>query len=311
MFSFRSALSSLMAAITLALSMGGGCPAVGDLAPEPVAAVTPLDLGDAAAELKLIPDPYLFLLEVKVDGKGPFLFSVDSGLSVRVCLADSLRRQLGLPRGRGMFSDDGGGQVGYQPGSRVPTISATGVEWTDLPVLIEELDWLNAENGRNIDGIVGLRFFGERTIQFDGTNNVIRLFEEQLPRSSQPQVTRFRLRRGVPYCWMQAGAHNFPVLLDTGYDGGIAMPYSFRDKVLCYDQPRLTAKLRTAHSQDRKIYSARLKQDAKLAGFRMHHPPVQFLEGYRTGILGGQALRQFVVTLDRRSQRVHFGLPKK
>jgi hypothetical protein len=311
MFSFRSSLSSLMAAITLAFSAGGGCPASGGLSPEPVAATAPLDLGRPAEELKLVSDPNLFLLEVKVDGKGPFLFSVDSGLSARVCLSDALRRQLKLPRGRGMFSDDGGGQVGYLPGSRVPSISVGEVKWTDLPVLIEELDWLKTEQGRKIDGIVGLRFFGDKTIQFDGTHNVIRLFDAQLPRSSQPQTTRFRLRRGVPYCWMQAGAHNFPVLLDTGYDGGIAMPYSFRDKVICYDQPRLTAKLRTAHSSDRKIYSARLKQDAKLAGFRMHHPPVQFLEGYRTGILGGQALRQFVVTLDRRGQRVHFALPKK
>ena len=309
MFSFRSSLSSLAAALTLAFSTSGGCPASGDLAPQPVSATIPLDLGPAVEELKLATDANLFLVEVKIDGKGPFLFSVDTGLSVRACIADDLRRELGLPRGRGMFSDDGGGRVGYQPGSRLPSVSVGGVEWKDLRVLVEDLEWLKSSEGLPIRGILGLRFFGDRTIQFDGNGGVIRLFDQRLPRQPQQQISRFRLRGGVPYCWMQAGAHNFPVLLDTGYDGGIAMPYSFRDKVLCYDQPRLTAKLRTAHGQDRKIYSARLKQDATVAGFKMHHPPVQFLEGYRTGILGGQALRQFVVTFDRQGQRVHFGLP--
>lgn len=311
MFSFRASLSPLLGALTLAWTAGGGCPARGDLTPKAIAAEIPLDLGPASEELKLISDPNLFLLEVMVDGKGPFLFSVDTGLSVRVCLSESLRRELELPRGRGMFSNDGGGRTGYQPGSRVASIGVGGVQWTDLPVLLEELDWLKAEDGRPIDGIIGMRFFGESTIQFDGNSDVIRLFDNRLPRESQPQIARFRLRGGVPYCWMRAGAHNFPVLLDTGYDGGIALPDSFRDKVQCYDQPRMTAKLRTAHGQDRKIYTARLKQDATLAGFQMHHPPVQFLEGYRTGILGGQALRQFVVTFDRRGQRVHFALPKQ
>ncbi len=293
----------------MALSAGGGCPAGGDLAPEPISAVEALDLGEADQELKLVSDPNLFLVEVMIGEHGPFLFSVDTGLSVRVCLAESLRRELGLPRRRGMFSSDGGGRVGYQPGSRVPTIRTGEVEWDDLPVLVEDLSWLTTDSGRPIHGIVGMRFFGDRTIQFDGQKNVIRLFEQRLPRAPQAQITRFRLRGGVPYCWMQAGPHNFPVLLDTGYDGGIALPDSFRSKVLCYDEPRMTAKLRTAHGQDRKIYSARLKEDAKVAGFRMHYPPVQFLEDYRTGILGGQALRQFVVTIDREGQRVHFALP--
>ncbi|NQU47728.1 MAG: clan AA aspartic protease [Planctomycetes bacterium] len=309
MFSFRTSLSSTCAAATLGWLASAGCPARGDLAPEALEVVARLDLGEADTELKLVKDPHLFLLEIQVNGEGPFLFSVDTGLSARVCVSERLRRELKLPRRRGMLADDGGGRIGYNAGSEVDSISIGDLVWMELPVLVADLNWLQTDSGRPIDGIVGMRFFGEGLIQFDGNADLIRLFPGSLPRMAHPQVARYRLRRGVPYCWMKVGPHNFPALLDTGFDGGIALPDGFRDKVLCYDEPRFTATLRTTHSQNRKIYSARLKQDASLAGFKMHHPPVQFLQGYKTGIIGAQALRQFVVTLDRSQQRVHFALP--
>ncbi len=312
MVTFRNTLSATLSALTLSWAMSGGCPANGDLAPSSANAVQPLKLGPVEFELKLVPDSRLILIEAFINSEGPFLFLVDTGFSGRACLSENLQKQFRLPRIRGMYSDDGGGRLKYHSGSRLPGIRIGGLEIEEeFEVLVADLEWLKTKSGRPIHGILGFQFFANYLMQLDFSGGMIRLFQGSLPRENNPHILRFRLRRGVPFCWISVGEQALPLLIDSGFDGGISLPSRLRGKIKCYSEPRLTGRLRTANSQDRRVYTSRLKVDAKLAGFDMVQPPVQFLEGYRTGVLGAQALKQFVVTFDRRQQRVHFALPSR
>jgi predicted aspartyl protease len=296
--------------IFLSLGQLDGCPGAQDLKPIALEASAPLELGEPSWQIPILPDPKLVLLEVHLNQQGPFLFALDTGMSELACLDLRIQKQLGLPELGGRLSNDGGGRFGYQARSQVQNLAVGGFQTNDLPVLVANLDWLKNQDGRPVDGVLGFALFRQFLLQIDCPGGQVRLYQGSLKDSKSTHTLQLQPRRKVPYIHMRVDGKFTRALLDSGFDGGLALPGSMMSRVECLAEPRLTGRLRTAHSDDRRIHTGKLKGQLTLAGYRLDQPPIQFLEGYRSAVLGRRALDLFVPVFDQRSHRVHLQLAK-
>jgi hypothetical protein len=96
--------------------------------------------------------------------------------------------------------------------------------------------------------------------------------------------------------------------LDTGCSRGITLPWSDRTKLPLEKPPVQTFISRSAFGTQ-PIWAARLNADMSIAGHRLHHPIVSFIPNDESPVIGGEVLRQFIVTIDQRAAQVLFRRP--
>lgn len=294
----------------LALALGPqACELPGALRPVAEVPAIILELPEPELELPLIPDSRWVLARVRL-GERELLAAYDTGLSVRALVDEALCEELGLPLQRGRWSIDGGGGSGYRRGTTLPPVEWGAFTSEEMRALRADLSFLETASGESVQLVLGMPLFGRRTVQLDLPELEVRVFSDApLPPVGRNHVLPLRGRGGVPFCPLTVGEHSMRMLLDSGFDGALALPDSLREKLPLRGDAHRTGKLRTVLGEGSAVYTGRLDIDLKFADFRFPVPAVQFLEGYRHAVLGRRALDVFVLTLDLENGRVHFGLP--
>ncbi len=287
------------------------CELPGELRPVAEVPATLLELPAPELELPLVPDSRWVLARVKL-GDREILAAYDTGLSVRALVDEALCEELGLPLRRGRWSIDGGGGSGYRRGTSLPPVSWGAFTSEEMRALRADLSFLRTASGEAVQLVLGMPLFGRRTVQLDLPQHRVRVYTDApLPPVGRNHVLPLRGRGGVPFCPLTVGEHSMRLLLDSGFDGALALPDSLREKLPLRGDAHRTGSLRTVLDEGSAIHTGRLDIDLKFADFRFPAPAVQFLEGYRHAVLGRRALDVFILTLDLENGRVHFGLPAK
>lgn len=282
------------------------CELPGALDPIPVQPTVALELPEPSLELALEHDPRWLLARVRL-GEREVLAAFDTGLSVRALVDDALCEELALPMQRGLWSTDGGGGSGYKRGTTLEQLSWGPFQQEGIRALRGDLSFLRAANGEAVQLVLGMRLFNGRTVQLDAVAGRVRIWEDaRLPAVGRNQVVPVRRLGGVPFCPLQVDGENLRLLLDTGFDGALALPDRLRGEVELVGEARRTGRVRTALGEGGAIYTGRLASDLTFAGFRFESPGVQFLEGYEHAVLGRGALERLILTLDVRGGRAHF-----
>lgn len=294
----------------LALVFGPqACELPGQLRPVAEVPATALPLPAPALELPLIADARWVLARVKLQGR-ELLAAYDTGLSVNALVDEALCEELGLPLQRGRWSVDGGGGSGYRRGTTLPAVHWGDFQSAEMRALRADLSFLKTASGESVQLVLGMPLFGRRTVQLDLPQQRVRVYSDApLPPVGRNHVLPLRGRGGVPFCPLTVGEHSMRLLLDSGFDGALALPDSLREKLTLRGEAQRTGSLRTVFGEGSAVHTGRLQDDLKFADFRFPAPAVQFLEGYRHAVLGRRALDALVLTLDLENGRVHFGLP--
>jgi predicted aspartyl protease len=294
----------------LALAFGPqACELPGELRPVAEVPATRLQLPEPELELPLIADARWVLARVRL-GERELLAAYDTGLSVRALIDEALCEELGLPLQRGRWSIDGGGGSGYRRGTTLPPVQWGDFKGEEMRALRADLSFLKTASGEAVQLVLGMPLFGRRTVQLDLAAQVVRVYSDApLPPVGRNHVLPLRGRDGVPYCALTVGKHSMRLLIDSGFDGSLALPDSLREQLPLRGEAQRTGSLRTVLGEGSAIHTGRLDIDLKFADFRFPAPAVQFLEGYRHAVLGRRALDALVLTLDLENGRVHFGLP--
>ena len=285
------------------------CELPGALRPEPTTESQSLSLPEPAHELALIPDSQWVLTRVQL-GEHSVLAAYDTGLSVRALVDEALCEELDLPLSRGLWSTDGGGGQGYKRGTVLPGLRWGSFALSSMRALRSDLSFLKSDSGEPVQIVLGLPLFGRDTVQLDLGAKKLRVFRDApLPPVGSAHVLAMRRSGGVPFCPIRVGEENLRLLLDSGFDGALALPDRLRAELPLRGDARRTGKVRTALGGSGAIHTARLDLDLSFAGYRFEAPAVQFLEGYRHAVLGRRSLEVLVWTWDPTNGRVHFGLP--
>ena len=160
----------------------------------------------------------LVTVPVTVDGE-QYLFMLDTGSSHHVLdshFRSKLDKRLGSTRLRSGEVVEAYGAIPMQVGEmEVPT---------DWPVNTMDLSPVRRITGRPVYGILGMRFLKDYVWELDFPRDTVRAFEH-LP-YALPGWARLPITfngRNQPLVPARAGGLNLPVMVDTGFDGSVAL----------------------------------------------------------------------------------------
>jgi hypothetical protein len=247
---------------------------------------------EGRAEVPMVLDRGLPIVEVRVDGRGPFRFGIETGARL-IAVTPALAESLDLPRAEGS----------HDPAAcRVDSLSIGAVRLEGLRVTPLE----TARGG--IDGLLGLPAFEDLLLTLDYPGRRVVLERGALPEPDGREV--LAIRRVGPF-WgvpIEAAGQAFLAIVDTRSTG--AFGFTHGDTLrLEHDGPLVVAGVaRGAAIPATPVLRGRLAGDVTIGrhvftrpSFHVRALPPHFPQN---PILGSVALQGFSVTLDQRRARL-------
>lgn len=263
-----------------------------------------------------------FMLKMKLNGKGPYLFMLDTGTNFTV-LSNKVIREVNPAF------------------SKKSKIKVNGI-WKN--VLLYNLDQLdlgkasfydyqvvvfpepslitqfNTYKNMQIDGILGYGAFKEYLLTLDYPNKAIQLRSEQLHLTEQNTYPYIHARKVPLYPILfkdQDGvAMQIVCVIDTGYSGYFAMPVEI--KKVPYKTTNVGIKTIFTALGEYEVREERAEADAFFEKYKIPNPTLLFLfsdnaqspSGGTYGLMGMKVLQQLTITFDQKKHLLQLGAPE-
>jgi hypothetical protein len=247
-------------------------------------------------------------VQVRVNGKGPFLFLIDTGAAGPAARADaSLVAKLSLPTaGKTTSSDAGGAEVSID---KLALATVQVGSWIVRDVEALTRDYNGSTYLPHLDGILGLNFFKDRLVTLDYVHRRVIISSASLPMPDGKTVLSYELVDGNPAVRVMLGGQPKTVLVDTGDIRAIDVPTAWLPGMPLASFPRLAGNS-SSISGSTPIREVKLALPLVLGQFRIEEPSVTFSDDFDAANLGSTLLRDFVVTFDVRNRRLELKKPR-
>jgi predicted aspartyl protease len=256
------------------------------------------------------------ILQVKVNGKGPFNMLLDTGTDPSV-IDLTTARELGLklqPLDR--RATGGGTEANLIYRTSLPVVEVGPLKAKNLETVAIDLSKMSARLGKTLHGVLGHSLLNGRIVQIDYANRIVRLYSRSpfskaaaQSNTSKLTVLSFRYDDNVLVDDVFVNGKKVVANLDTGSDGGFKLTpaaVSYLGLEEEFDRARTTTAVGfNGLSENREgkvgnVTIGRISVDA---------PAVEFF-GKGTGRdkkpwglnIGNAFLKDFVVTIDYRSK---------
>jgi hypothetical protein len=235
-------------------------------------------------------------VEVKVNGRGPYTFLVETGarfVGVSPRLADTLHlRRIGGP-------DD-------NPEYWVDEISLGAAAFRELPATALSLS-MPALSMAGIDGLLGLPLYQDVLLTLDYPHGKLRLERGQLPEPDHREIlplTRVGDFWGLPFA---IGGRQLVGVLDTQAPNGLGLSPSTAAQLPFHGELEVIGKAGVG-SGETEVRGGELTAPLIIGRYEFPHPfvAVRALPPLFPGesTIGHGVLKNFVVTLDQRNARL-------
>ena len=259
----------------------------------------------------------LVLVPVQVNGSAPLAFILDTGASGLVIDARRVP-ELKLSTGQSGGARTGGGTVEASEIKGV-TIRAGKAELANADAVAIDLAPLDAALGTRVDGILGYEFFQRYIVQVDYAAARVRVYEPGAFRDDGGHaVMPITLGEQLPLARVtlgraDGGMADATLEVDTGLTGSLTLTRAFveANHLLSAAQPRLritTGALLPGQVAAEVVRVPRVTLGAAdIEGVIANVNPTEKDAGVRgkiVGLLGGDLLRRFIVTIDYSRSRI-------
>jgi len=249
------------------------------------------------------------VVEVRINGKGPFKLLIDTGTNFPAVLDESLVSKLELPatgttRPRGEAEDLEIVDVG--------TLTIGDAEFSSVQGIRSTSDGGASMTGEGIDGILGLPLFNGCLLTLDFPARRVSFESGELPQPDGETIEYSADEEhdyGVTVTLSVAGV---PVKahLDTGSPALVTLLNKFQEKLPMKGKPRVVGMARTPQGEA-EVRSAVLEGVLKIGKHEWAKPRIDFADlgpmlDYDAGNIGSRLLKDFAVTVDQKSHRVRF-----
>ncbi len=247
------------------------------------------------------------VIDVKIDGKGPYRFVLDTGASVTV-VSDELGRELSLPPLAGVHvASKGGGPVPaivMIHDIRIGNAVLEGVMAATMPLG----GLLKGENAPR--GVLSAANFPGYLLIYDYPGKRISIKKGALQSADSKSSFQYTEEQVLPTVPLRIAGHDTQVHLDAGSTFGLTLPVKFLTELPLASEPKPAAKVRTAGGEF-SVSTARLNGTIELGKYKLDPDEVRFSDarpglGPAAGNIGYEVLRHFVVTLDSKNRRILF-----
>jgi predicted aspartyl protease len=238
-------------------------------------------------------------VQVMVNGRGPYRFVVDTGATPPVGVSTALARELGLPTSGGRTAlRAGNDQFVRLARTRIKSLEVGGALFEDVPAVVGDV------NVPGYAGLLGMRLFegSVLTLQFPRRRLLVRPGRLD-PGDADTFAARFvGDRPTVPLTPPLRGRpRTLHALIDTGSNGGVALPVALRRDLLI--DPAFSATERaTTLGGEMSLQVLLLRGPLRLHGYEVDSPLVSLGPG--SAVVGTSLLRDFDVSIDLASRLV-------
>jgi len=242
-------------------------------------------------------------VHVMVNGRGPYRFVVDTGATPPVGISTSLARELGLPTSGGRTVLRAGNDKFVRLAqTRVKSLAFGDALFEDVPAVVGDVDV------PGYAGLLGMRLFegSVLTLQFPRQRLLIRPGRLN---PADPDTFSARFVGDRPTVPITPPTHGRPrtlhALIDTGSNGGLALPASLRDDLLVDPTFSATEKATTLGGE-MSMEVLLLRGTLLLNRSKVDSPLVGLGPG--GAVVGTSLLRGFDLSVDLASRRVRLTL---
>ncbi len=245
------------------------------------------------------------VVDLEIDGKGPFRFILDTGASVTV-IDRKLADRLALPEvGETEIGSPLGGTVTAKELS-LPDVNMAGLGLGNLRALA--FDLFGEMGGDDMPvGVLASNAFTGHSLIFDFPRAEIRVSADLLPPADGREVFDFCSPDGKPSLTVDVAGNKFCVHLDTGSPGDLTLPLSAAEMLSLESEPVVMGNVRLI-GKEMSILGASLVGDLQVGTMLMPNPEIGFLEGAPVGNLGQGILMNSELAVDHENSRLRLRL---
>ncbi len=241
------------------------------------------------------------VVNVSIDGKGPFPFVLDTGAGGTVIGSD-LARELGLPVAGEVHIGDPIHPHGIAAKQvRIAQLDLGGATFSRM--LATSMENHGFQEHLAARGVLGMPVFQDLLLTIDYGRGQVRIARGELPAPDGKEIVAFRPTDGIRVPITLASVE-IEADLDSGSPSGISLPNRYKEE-LPLESPAVELGCARTVSAEFAVYGATLKGAAQIVGYRVENPALRFNQ-LPVANLGNDLLRRFVLTIDQKSRRVRF-----
>jgi hypothetical protein len=246
------------------------------------------------------------VIEAKWDRNGPYHFIIDTGSSVTLISPDLAKRysdkSMPLPETPQVRVKSAEGGAALLPVTNLRRIELGEARFDNVPALIYDCAQLSAHLGVKIDGILGFPFFRETQLSLDYPHSRVVLTPASNPPLQPGATISFNNASRTPLIPIHVGDTTLIALIDSGSDAPLNLnPVGLHPNYTT--PPKPGGKIGTL-SGDRTQKIGRLADTLTIGTYAMPQPLVEMTDELSS--VGGQVLRNFIVTFNQEKSQVTF-----
>jgi hypothetical protein len=246
----------------------------------------------------LTPAGHLLAFEAKVNGKGPYRFTIDTGAAGPLRLNAEIVKSLGLEQiGESRAGDPSGKNVETRPVFRVDTFEIGAANFGPIHTITAP----KMGGPIQTDGVIGLSVFNGKTVTLDYLKKELRVSNDPLPPNDAHTIP-YEVVRGIPVIEIDVAGTPTKVDVDAGSPALLAIPSAWAAKYPL-GESRVVGHARTSVNEF-DIRAADLKGDVRVAGFTASTPAIDLIDIFPVANLGSRFLRDYAVTFDTVNKRM-------
>jgi len=241
------------------------------------------------------------LIELRINGQGPYPFLFDTGSGAGLIVDFDLATELGLKSTGTRRIGDPNAPTAIE----AQVMKAGRVELGDLTLRnVETISWKRESLGTpgSPRGVVGLGLFAARVVTLDYPGRKFIVEPGGLPAADGRTILTASFADGIPSIPIDVAGVLYDAHLDSGSTGFLGLPLAAAKALPLESPPVKVGRARTA-SGDYSVSEARLQGYVRLGEILLEGPKLRFVD-LPSANLGSDLLRSMVVSVDRKNERV-------
>ncbi len=244
-------------------------------------------------------------VDVKVNGKGPFLFALDTGAQGMARADSTLVKQLALPVVDSIQTGDGSGKNNTEMKVvRIDSLQVGDAKFSDVDAPSRDY---NRSALPKISGMLGIHLFKDHLLTLDFEEQEIRFRKGKLPEPDGKTVFKLHeARNEMLVMELDLGGKKQHFHLDSGNTvAGITIPEEIA-KSLSFEDPLVQIGSAKSVSNVLTLKQGQMGSSFFIGDHEFSKPIVSTVDIDVPCNLGLNVLTQFEITIDQKNKRVQF-----
>lgn len=244
------------------------------------------------------------VIEVKLNGQGPFTFLVDTGAGMQADIDTSVAARLNLqPSGTALNGDPSGENDITVYTVSINSLSLGRVDFRNVTAVVRPQRI--TKDYPDVDGILGFALFTEYLLTLDYKSMQVRLARGALPAANNTDILNYEIDNRVPVIDVAVGKIRVRAHVDSGnFVAGFILPEEIVEQLQLLTQPVTVGHARSVTNQI-ELKQVQLRDTIRIGRFEYPQATIAFPALSDTNV-GFKVLREFVLTFDQKNLRVRF-----